>query len=471
MTSDPIWRKDAIGIADSFTLGEIKPSQVLNVFLSRIEALEPRLNAFAHLDVEGASSAAAAADERQRRGERLGPLDGIPIAIKDNLYVGTQPASWGSHLFANFVPERDDICVERLRAAGAVIVGKTNTPEFALSGHTTSARFGTTRNPWDTSLTPGGSTGGGSAAVSAGLVPLAIGTDAGGSIRTPAAYTGLLGLRPANGRVPRRYGFPPMAIDFQAIGLLARTTRDMAMLLGIVGRADPRDPASMLVPSMREVPGRPLHVGWFDSVGDEGSDDEVCTSLSSVLNQIRNLGHAVHRVAPPFDLAQLRSVWPILSAAGAARVARRDPQWRDKLTPAMAELVEKGLALSAADYVEALDRLQSFRADTSAKWGEYDLLVTPTTPAPAWPVGEDAPATIGGRAGNGDTQGMFCGWVNAMGFAGLSVPGPVHPDGRPIGIQLVARPSGENMLLGLAADLERLAAWDERWPSLAIAVG
>ncbi|AVF04350.1 MULTISPECIES: amidase [Devosia] len=470
MTSDPIWRRDATGLSDLLALGEISPSQVLDVYLARIKALEPRLNAFAHLDIEGARVAAASADERQQRGERLGPLDGIPVVIKDNLYVAGQPASWGSHLFADFVPEQDDICVARLRAAGAVIIGKTNTPEFALSGHTTSPRFGTTRSPWDTSLTPGGSSGGAAAAVSAGLVPVAIGTDAGGSIRTPAAYTGLLGLRPANGRVPRRHGFPPMAIDFQAIGLLARTTRDIALLLDVMGGSDPRDPVSMLVPPMADVPRAALRIGWFDQVGDERSDPEVAASLAAVLEQIGGLGHAVRQVSPPFDLAQLRSVWPLLSAAGVARVARRDPQWREKLSPAMAELAEKGLALPAADYVDALDRLQTFRADASAQWGEYDLLVTPTTPAPAWPVDQDAPALIGGRPGNGDTQGMFCGWVNAMGFAGLSMPGPAHSDGRPIGIQLVARPPGDRLIVRMAADLERLTAWHDCWPALAMSV-
>ena len=467
MTADPIWRRDATGLSDLLALGAVSPSQVLEVYLARIKALEPQLNAFAHLDMEGARAAAARASERQQRGERLGPLDGIPVAIKDNLYVGGQPASWGSHLFADFVPEQDDICVERLRAAGAVTVGKTNTPEFALSGHTTSPRFGTTRSPWDISLTPGGSSGGASAAVSAGLVPVAIGTDAGGSIRTPAAYTGLLGLRPANGRVPRRHGFPPMAIDFQAIGLLARTTRDIALLLDVMGGADPRDPVSMLVPPMTDAPHGALRIGWFDHIGDEHSDPEVAASLAEVLEQIGGLGHKVLPVSPPFDLAQLRSVWPLLSAAGAARVARRDPQWRDRLSPAMAELAEKGLALPAADYVDALDRLQAFRADTSAQWGEYDLLVTPTTPAPAWPVEQDAPALIGGRPGNGDMQGMFCGWVNAMGFAGLSLPGPAHPDGRPIGIQLIARPPHDGSILRLAAALERLGGWDTHWPALA----
>jgi len=467
MTVETLWRQDASRLSDLLALGEVSPSDLLDVYLSRIERIEPRLNAFAHLDMEGARAAAKAATARQRQRSRLGPLDGIPVAIKDNLYVAGLPAAWGSHLFADFTPEHDDICIERLRAAGAVILGKTNTPEFALSGHTTSPRFGTTRNPWDTSLTPGGSSGGASAAVAAGLVPLAIGTDAGGSIRTPAAYTGLVGLRPVNGRVPRRHGFPPMAIDFQAIGLLARTTRDIELLLRVLGGPDPRDPASLLVPAAAPADNQPLRIGWFDRIGEDASDSEVSTALAAILTQLESLGHIVRPVPPPFDLDRLRSVWPILSAAGAARVAKRDPAWRDKLSPAMVEVAEKGLALTATDYVNALDRLQEFRADTSAGWGEYDLLVTPTTPAPAWPVERDAPERIGGRPGTADAMGMFCGWVNAMGYAGLSVPAPVHPDGRPVGVQIIARPRHDTHALRLAAHLERLSSWSERWPALA----
>src|SRR5262245_20732997 len=239
------WREDATGLTALLNTGRTTPIELLDIYLERCERLGPALNPFTLLDRTGATAAAQAAADRQKAGRRLGPLDGIPVLIKDNLYVAGLPAEWGSLMLKGFVPERNDICVERLLARGAVILGKTTTPEFALSGRTENKVTGTTRNPWDPRLTPGGSSGGAVAAVAAGLAPLAIGTDAGGSTRMPASYTGLVGLRPSNGRVPRRYGFPPMAIDFQAIGLITRTVRDLTLLFSTVAGPDVRDPISL----------------------------------------------------------------------------------------------------------------------------------------------------------------------------------------------------------------------------------
>ncbi|MBR0655785.1 amidase [Plastoroseomonas arctica] len=194
------------------------PAVLLDEALTRIARANDALGAFVHVDVEGAARAAAEAGARQAAGARRGPLDGVPVAVKDNLWVAGMPAHWGSRTWADFVPPCDDIPVERLRASGAVILGKTNTPEFALSRRTDSRLRGPARNPWDVSLTPGGSSGGSVTAVAAGMVPLALTTDAGGSTRLPASYTGLYGLRPSNGRIARRYGFPPIGIDFQAVG-------------------------------------------------------------------------------------------------------------------------------------------------------------------------------------------------------------------------------------------------------------
>src|SRR5262245_3531532 len=186
-----LWREEAATLSALLDARQITPPQLLDVYLERCDRLEPKLNAFTLIDREGAAQAAQAAAERQKAGSRLGPLDGIPVPIKDNLHVGGMPARWGSVMLEDFVPDRDDICVERLRAGGAIFLGKTTTPEFALSGRTESRVSGTTRNPWNLDLTPGGSSGGAVAAVAAGLAPLAVGTDAGGSIRLPASYTGL----------------------------------------------------------------------------------------------------------------------------------------------------------------------------------------------------------------------------------------------------------------------------------------
>ena len=464
-----LWREEAASLAARLDAGEVTPTQLLDLYLERCERLQPTLNAFVLLDREGARKAAEAAAARQKAGRRLGPLDGVPVSVKDNLYVGGLPAEWGSLMLKGFVPERDDICVERLRAAGAVIIGKTTTPEFALSGRTENRVTGTTRNPWDPRLTPGGSSGGAVAAVAAGMVPISIGTDAGGSTRMPASYTGLVGLRPSNGRIPRRYGFPPMALDFQAIGVITRTVRDLELVLGVVAGSDARDPISLHVTPPRRH-GKPRRLGAFTRIGDESASAEIVASHAEGLRQLQALDYVVEPCEPPFDIAEIREIWDTLTMVGAARAAARyGDAWKTLATPQIAGLVERGLKVPATDYVNALDRLQAFRAETSARWGHYDALVTPVNPVPAWPVETDHPTQIDGNPVTAGAQGMFCGWVNAMGYVGLSVPGRPTADGRPIGIQLVAPAGADAVVIEIARNLERAGSWKDRWPPLATA--
>lgn len=467
MTHNRYWRCDIARLSGMLEDGSVTSETLLDSSLERIERLNPALNAFSHIDPYGARQAARAADHRRLAGRRVGPLDGIPVAIKDNLFVAGMPARWGSLLFRDHVPAQDDICVERLRAAGCVLIGKCTTPEFALSGRTESRLDGITRNPWDTALTPGGSSGGAVAAVAAGMVPLAVGTDAGGSTRIPAAYTNLVGLRSSNGRIPRRHGFPPMAIDFQAIGPIARSVADIEALYATLAGPDGRDPASTRLPPCPPVNGRPLRVGLFTSVNGEMADDAVVQAVEHAAGQLTALGVIVEPCSPPFDLDLLRGIWSTLTAAGAARVAARFPdRWPTEVTAPIATVIERGLALSAASYVEALDRLAVFRADVSANWGEFDALLMPTAPTPAWRAEAEHPAEIGGRPGSVAAQGIFCGWVNAVGYPAISVPGTPHADGRPIGVQIAAPFGHDNVVLHLARLLEQAAPWAERWPAL-----
>ena len=467
MSDAAIWQNDARSLSALLAENAITPDDLLEMYLARCEKLEPELNAFVRIDREGSRRQAAESTTRRANGRPLSPLDGVPVSIKDNLYAAGLRASWGSLLLADNVAPRDDIVVERLRAAGAVIVGKTTTPEFALLGRTESKLTGYTRNPWNPALTPGGSSGGAVASVAAAMAPLAIGTDAGGSTRMPAGYTGLVGLRPSNGRVPRRYGFPPMALDFQAIGLIGRTVDDIELLLTVVGQPDARDPASVNLPPVT-LPAGPLRIGWFTAIEGESCDAEVLSAHAEARRALEDAGHTLLASPPPFDIAELRDIWGVLTAAGAARAARRLENWQEKLTPAIAGLVERGLAISAADYVDALDRLQEFRAVSNAAWGDYDTLLIPTAPAPAWPIEAPYPSTIGGRPGSDGHQGVFCGWVNALGYCGLNVPGRPHPDGRPIGLQIVARTGHDGTALRIARDLEAKAPWSDRWPALAM---
>jgi aspartyl-tRNA(Asn)/glutamyl-tRNA(Gln) amidotransferase subunit A len=461
------WRMDATALSALLDAGDITPVQLLDQALARLDALEPVLNAFTHVDRDGARAAAMAATARQQAGTRLGPLDGIPVSVKDNIYVAGMPARWGSLLFRDFIPDRDDICVERLRAAGAVIVGKTTTPELAMLGRTDSRLSGITRSPWDPALTPGGSSGGASASVAAGVTPLAIGTDMGGSTRLPAAYTGLVGMRPSTGRIPRRFGFPATCIDFQVIGPFARTMRDMRLLYGVLAGADVRDPYSQRFPQAPDVaPGRRLRIGWFTAIGDEGAVREVASSIAGAVEGLAGANCDVAAVSAPFDLGALRGFHATLTAAAAARIVTRFPdRWRAETCDNVRAAAERGLAITAAAYVDALDALAAWRADVTEAWGDYDALVLPTAAAPAWRAEDEAPPGL-----TPAMQGMFGAWINAAGLPGISVPGAPHPDGRPIGVQIVAPFWHDAVVLEIAQRLETLAPWADRWPAMALTV-
>jgi aspartyl-tRNA(Asn)/glutamyl-tRNA(Gln) amidotransferase subunit A len=459
------WRLDATALSALLEAREITPLQLLELALARLDAFEPVLNAFTHVDRDGALVAARAATDRQAAGARLGPLDGIPVSVKDNIFVAGLPARWGSLLYRDHVPDRDDICVERLRAAGAVIVGKTTTPELAMLGRTDSRLSGITRSPWDPALTPGGSSGGASASVAAGVTTLALGTDMGGSTRLPAAYTGLAGMRPSTGRIPRRYGFPATCIDFQVIGPFARTMRDMRLLYGVLAGPDPRDPFSERFPPAPDVtPARRLRIGWFTAIGDEGATPEVAASVAAAVGSLAGAHCDVAQISAPFDLAALRGFHATLTAAAAARIVVRFPdRWRTDSCDNVRAAAERGLAISAAAYVDALDALAAWRADVTAAWGDYDALICPTAAAPAWRAEDEAPPGLSPA-----TQGMFGAWINAAGLPGISVPGQPHPDGRPIGVQIVAPFGHDAVVLELAHRLETLAPWADRWPAMAL---
>ncbi|MFC7738619.1 amidase [Roseomonas sp. GCM10028921] len=443
--------------------GRCTPSELLQDCLTRIERSNAALGAFVYVDRKGAEEAARAADARQVAGTRLGPLDGVPVAVKDNLWVAGMPAHWGSRMWADFMPPVDDIPVERLRAAGAVIVGKTNTPEFALSGRTDSPLHGPARNPWNTELTPGGSSGGSVAAVAAGMVPLALATDAGGSTRLPASYTGLYGLRPSNGRIARRYGFPPMALDFQAVGLVARSLEDLELFYRSVAGPDPRDPASERLPSLPCPAGKKLRIGWFAGLQDELVDPEVSAAVKECADLLAgDLCEGVPREAP-YDVGLVRKAWATVSAAGAARAAELHPErWRTEASAPIAAAVERGLKLTAVDYVRAMDQLAEIRGRVADAWDDVDCFLCPSAASPAWPTHDEFPASIGGRPGHAAAQNAFATWVNAIGHPGLNIPVRPHADGRPLGVQVVGRFGGEEVVLEVARRLQQRAPWPER---------
>ena len=261
-----------------------------------------------------------------------------------------------------------------------------------------------------------------------------------------------------------------MAVDFQAIGPITRTMRDLELLFGVVGGSDARDPVSLnFAPPRRQA--MPRRLGWFTSVGEVSASADVIASHANALRLLQGLGYAVEKCAPPFDIAEIRELWDTLTCVGAARAARRlGADWKSLATDQIIGLVERGLAVPAANYVDALDRLQAFRSKTSASWGDYDALILPVSPVPAFPVETEHPTEIDGKSVGPGAQGVFCGWVNAMGYAGMSIPGRPSPDGRPIGIQLVAPFGADAVIIEIARHLEQAMPWQDRWPALATAV-
>lgn len=438
---------------------ELSPVELLRDCLAGIQAANPRINALVTLEIEGAMEAARRSEARQRAGARLGPLDGMPLSIKDNLFVRGLRATWGSRLYADFVPDRDDAWVERLRAAGAVIVAKSNTPEFSMGIQTDNLVFGATRNPWALDRVPGGSSGGAAASVAAGMLPLAIGTDAGGSIRLPASFNGVAGLKPSAGRIARVHGFPPIVADFQVIGLIATTVEGVRMLLSALAGADVRDRASLAFEAPRPPAKRTLRVGVIDRAGGEPVEPEVLQALRDAADAMSRDGFAVEATAACFDLAELKRFWSVLSPAGVARVVARFPQSRHaEITPAMAAVARDGAAIPATRYVEALDALAAFRVAVASRF-MHDLLLTPTSPALPWKIGEAPPALIDGRAANARTPLAFNTFANATGYPAISVPWSASRDGLPIGVQLVAGYRADEALLDAALRLERLSPW------------
>jgi aspartyl-tRNA(Asn)/glutamyl-tRNA(Gln) amidotransferase subunit A len=436
------------GMAAALEAGEVSALELVTDALATIERLNPSINAFVHLDEAGALAAATETDKRRHAGGRLGVFDGLPLGVKDNLYVGGMPATWGSRRWLGFTPERSDLSVERLQQQGAIVLGKTNTPELAMSFYTDNAVFGLTRNPYDLALTPGGSSGGPAAAVAAGMVPFALGTDAGGSIRTPASLTGLFGLRPTNGRIPRAWGFDPLALDFQAIGLLTRTLEDLRLVYSAVAGPDRRDPASFLVPQSDSQSA--IRVGWFSHVGSELVDDVVVERVESAAARLASAGCVVEKTGAPYDIQAVRAVWGVLTTVGVALAIDAAPVQSERLTDVVRSMADAGHAVTAEAYGRAWIDLQALRRDISVGWGEHDVLLLPTSPTAAWAAELSAPPTIGGRDAAPNAVSTYTTWVNAAGLPALSVPVGAYPDGRPIGVQLVARAGQEESLFRVA---------------------
>ncbi len=449
--------------------GSLSAIAILEHYLDRIGRLDGELNCFVHVDAEGARAAAMQADERFASGKPLGPLDGIPVAIKDNLLVAGMPCVWGTKLYRDYIAAEDELPVRLLRQAGAVIVGKTNVPEFTLRGFTGNAVFGSTGNPWNPALTPGGSSGGSVAAVAAGLVACSLGTDGGGSIRRPAGYTGIVGLKPSIGRIPRQGGLPPLLADCEVVGPLARTVDDVRLIMSVIARANAADPRSYGFPDIGAASARPerRRILFVERFGDAPVDPEIVALCSAAADRFAALGHAVERSPLPLDLVSVNAGWPILANAGLARMAARDERFHNLVSAPFSDQAKAGAKLTAVDYLTFIETLDTFRIATAELFSDFDVVLTPASAAHPWPRDAQFPPVIDGKEAGPRGHAVFTNWVNACGHPGISLPVGPGVNGMPVGLQAVAAFGADDALLDLAASFEQAHPWADRWPELA----
>ena len=453
--------------------GQVSCVEIAELFFQRIEDLNPRLNAFLALCPDQALEEARQAQEAVQNGANLGPLHGIPISVKDLELTQGITTTLGSAMFQGRVPDFDSVVVERVRAAGAIILGKTNTPEFGLSGTTENKLGDACRNPWNTERTPGGSSGGAAAALAAGLCTLATGSDGGGSIRIPASFSGVFGIKPSQGRVPRYggYGFPA-ANHFSQSGPMSRTVADTALLLQVLAGPDARDPVSM-----RETPPdfsatlaqgvAGWKIAWSPDLGYAGVDPEVIRVTEKAARVFEELGAAVETPDLVID-DPFQAFWDVFATASYTSYGHLLDEHRDDFTYYGLRAFDHGAEVTGADLSRALLRVDQLRRQMENFFDDYDLLLTPTMAVPAFPV-EDRPAVIGGKEVD-----PFWGYlpftfpINMTGQTAASVPCGFSEDpasaGMPIGLHLVGPRGAEAKVLQASAAFERARPWVDKRP-------
>ncbi len=450
----------ALEVAAAIRAREVSPVEVFEAVAGRIEALNPQLNAFCTLGLDQAREAAREAEGAVARNADLGPLHGVPIAVKDDLPVAGLLCTEGSLLHKDRRATHDALAVKRLRRAGAIVLGKTNMPEFGHKGTTDNLLFGVSRNPWDLQRTPGGSSGGSAAAVASGMAYLSLGTDIAGSVRIPAAFCGVAGHKPSLGRVPRFIpGAPLNLLDTTwVIGPLARTVRDAALMLQVLAGPDERDPFALphLEEKELDLDGDlcRLRIAWCPSPTGGPVDPGLARAAENAVRALTARGAQVEALeAPCYPPVGLVRSFLAAGLAGAFRDVF--PQVRGQLSPTFAELVSEVLPLTLDEWQAAQLTASACIERTAALFRRYDLLATPTTATPAFST-EHAwgPDQINGQVID-PRVGWFFTWpFNVTGHPAASVPCGWSEDGMPYGLQLVGRRRTDGLVLRVAAAIE-----------------
>jgi amidase len=460
----------AVELLRLYRTRKVSPLEVMQATLARIDAVNPRVNAVVTLAREAALREARRATAALRRGAVLPPLHGVPVGIKDVTPTRGLRTTYGSTLFAEHVPEDDALVVERLRAAGAIVIGKTNTPEFAFGPNTVNRVFGATRNPWNPALTAGGSSGGSAAALATGMCALAEGTDLGGSLRGPASFCGVVGFRTSPGLIPRVPSV--LAWDSYSVeGPMARSVADAALMLSVMAGSDDRAPLSYevepgaFVRAVRAPSVKGWRVAWsLDLGGLALIDDEVGALVKAAAGVLRSLGARVEQAAP--DLSDVPEIVRLTRAfLMVARHGDRVRKHRDVLQAGLVENTEQGLALSAREIAEGellrtrqWDRMRAFMAGRQ-------VLITPTAAVPPFPIEHPHPIEVNGRpVGKAMARSFLTYAVSVLGLPAISIPCGFTRGGLPVGLQIIGGWRSEAAVLTAAAAFEAARPWATRVP-------
>ena len=451
---------------------QVSPVELAQLYFDRIEALDSQLNSYLTLTYDAAMKTAKSAEEAVVRGDKLGPLHGLPISIKDTDITTGVRTTLGSLVFKDRVPDEDSIVVERVQIAGAISLGKTNMPEFGLVGTCENLLGDDGRNPWNTDRTPGGSSGGAAAATAAALCSMATGGDGGGSIRLPASFCGIYGIKPTQGRVPKYAGAQAQALPnlFSQSGPLTRTVRDSALFLQVMAGHDPRDPTTLREPPpnfLAALDGdiKGLRIGWSPDYGFGAVEPEGVESASKAAQVFAELGCSVEDSGLVLD-SPYDGYGPIFSAAAYANHGNLLESHGDQLTHFARFFIEEGAKVTGADYNKALGLLDRLKMQFADLFDTYDLLLSPTLACTALPVGE-FPTEIAGRSDFPNRYFSFFPFtypINAVGHAAASIPCGFSSDGMPIGLHIVGRKGDEETVIAASAAFERARPWVQHRP-------
>ncbi len=457
----------AVEIAALIREKKLSPVEVVDSLLDRIDRINPSINAFCTVAADQARQAAKRAEAAVMRGDSLGPLHGVPVAVKDLTATKHIRTTFGSRVYENNLPDEDDIIVERLLTAGAIIVGKTNTPEFGHKGTTDNRLFGVTRNPWNLERHAGGSSGGSAAAVASGLGPLATGSDGGGSIRIPASFCGVFGLKPSYGRVPRGPGAP----DWQTLshqGPISRTVDDAALMLGAIAGRDERDRHSLADDRLDCYPLpdgdlKGVRIGWSPDLGHAPVDPEVLEATTAATRVFETTGATVDEAGIDVE-HQGRHFAAIWAATYAAKYAHLLDEWRDQMDPSLVAIIDGGIAMTATQYAEAAAAREAFWQNVRPCFEKFDFLLTPTLSISAFDAALLNPPDVAGVSGMDWTPFTYP--FNFTGQPAASVPCGWTKGGLPIGLQIVGRRFDDIGVLKVAAAFEKAAPWADAKPNL-----